>query len=98
MITALIAALSPFVLNSIMELAKWLSGLKQTATLRLLLAVFALAGTVAVSALNGTPVNPDSLSSLLQTALTAFVAFVASHGSYTLFFKSSAPATPPAVA
>jgi hypothetical protein len=96
MLSSILVALSPFILNAVMGVAKWAGGLQGTAGKRFLLAVLSLVGVVSFSALNGTPVDPNSISSLVQTILEAFVAFLAAHGSYHLFF--SQPSTPAAPA
>lgn len=88
MLTALVAALGPFIINFAMQAAKWLSGMNSTAGKRFVLALFSIAGVIAYSAYNGTPVDPNSITSLVQVALLSLGAFLASHGSYTLFSGS----------
>lgn len=87
MLATIIAGLSPFILNTIMGITKWTGGVQSTGGKRFLLAVFSLIGVVAYGALMGQPVNMDSISSLLQTAIEALVAFLAAHGSYHLFWQ-----------
>lgn len=90
MLSAIIVALSPFALNLVMGVVKWLSPLETTASKRVVLALFSLAGVIAASAMTGTPVDPNTVSSIIQTIVEAFVAFVLAHGSYTLFWKADA--------
>jgi hypothetical protein len=89
MLSAIVVALSPFVLNTVMGVVKWLSPLETTASKRVVLALFSLAGVIATSAMTGAPVDPNTVSSIIQTIVEAFVAFVLAHGSYTLFWQSS---------
>jgi hypothetical protein len=84
MILALLAAIGPFLINGAVEFAKWLTAFNSTAGKRFLLAVVAIFGAIGFSALNGTPLDVNSVSSLVQTALEAFAAFLAAYGSYTL--------------
>lgn len=98
MLTSLALVLSPFVLNGVMSVVKWLGNMQagqQTGAKRFFLALFALAGVVAFSALSGNPVDPNSISSLVQTIFASFATFVLAHGSYTLFWQQAATATPP---
>ena len=88
MLETIILALVPFGLNMIMGIVKWLSGLETTASKRFWLALFSLVGVVALKATNGTPVDPNQISSLLQVIAETFIAFIASHGSYTLFWNN----------
>src|SRR4051794_20228111 len=90
MLVAITAALGPFIINGAVEFAKVLTGFNSTAGKRLLLAVVALLGAISFSALTGNPVNVDSISSLVQTALEALVAFMAAHGSYSLLTGKTA--------
>jgi hypothetical protein len=87
MLTAILLALSPFVLNLVMAVVKWLSPMESTSSKRVVLALFSLAGVIAVSATTGSPVDPNVVSSILQTLVETFVAFLLAHGSYTLFWK-----------
>jgi hypothetical protein len=87
MLSAIALALSMFVLNMVMGVVKWLSPLETTAAKRVILALLSLAGVIATSAMTGTPVDPNMVSSIVQVIVEAFVAFVLAHGSYTLFWK-----------
>lgn len=87
MLSALLLAISPFILNIVMGVVKWLSPLETTTSKRAVLALFSLAGVIATSAMTGTPVDPNMISSITQVIVEAFVAFVLAHGSYTLFWK-----------
>lgn len=84
MLTAIIAAAGPFILNVVMEFTKWLTSVSSTAGKRFLLAVLSLVGVIAYSALNGTPLDVNSVSSIAQVLLTTAGAFLAAHGSYSL--------------
>jgi len=88
MVSAIILAISPFVLNVIMGVVKWLSPLETTASKRVVLTLFSLAGVIAASAMTGSPVDPNLVSNILMTLVEAFVAFVLAHGSYILFWKA----------
>jgi hypothetical protein len=90
MIIAIVAALGPFILNGAMELTKWLTSVSSTGGKRFFLAVLAIIGAIAFSALYGTPLDVNSISSLAQTGLIAIGAFLASHGSYTLITGKTA--------
>lgn len=90
MLESIILALSPFALNAVMGIVKWLSAMESTAGKRFFLALFSLVGVIALNAMNGTPVDPNQVSSLLQTIMETFIAFIAAHGSYTLFFNKPA--------
>jgi hypothetical protein len=89
MITAIIAAVGPFVLNGAMEFTKWLTSISSTAGKRFLLALLSLVGVIAYSALNGTPLDVNSVSSIAQVLLTTAGAFLAAHGSYSLLTGST---------
>lgn len=82
-----IVLISPFVLNGVVELFKWMAQRLSTGSKRGILAIFALIGAVAYSQLTGTPINMDSISSIWQVIADAGVAFILSHGTYTLFFN-----------
>jgi hypothetical protein len=84
MLTAIITAVGPFALNAVMELTKWLTNVGSTGGKRFLLALLSLAGVIAYSALNGTPLDVNSVSSIATVLLTSAGAFLAAHGSYTL--------------
>lgn len=95
MLTAFIAAFGPFIINLAMQAAKALSGMSGTAGKRFILALFSIVGVVTYSALNGTPVDPNSIISLATTALLSLGAFFAAHGSYSLITgKTSKPEVP----
>lgn len=87
MLSAIILAIMPFVLNMIMGVVKWLSPLETTVSKRVILALFSLAGIIAGSAMTGTPVDPNQVSAILTVIVETFVAFLLAHGSYTLFWK-----------
>jgi hypothetical protein len=92
MLEAIIVALSPFVLNAVMGLAKWFGNLQTTAGKRFLLALFSIIGVLAYSSLNGTPVDTNSISNLVTVAMQALAAFLMAHGSYVLFWQKAAAA------
>jgi hypothetical protein len=91
MLTAILAALLPFVLNGAMELTKWLTKVSSTPVMRFFLAVLSIVGVISFSAANGTPLDTGILTGLLQTAFEALVAFIAAHGSYSLLTGRTAP-------
>jgi hypothetical protein len=84
MLLAIAAAVGPFIINGVVQFTKWLTGTSSTAGKRFLLALVAILGAIAYSALNGTPLDVNSISSLSQTGLEASAAFLAAHGSYNL--------------
>jgi hypothetical protein len=84
MLLAFVAAAGPFIINGAMEFTKWLTSVSSTAGKRFLLAILAIVGAIAYSALNSTPLDVDSLTSLGQIAFEAVAAFLAAHGSYSL--------------
>jgi hypothetical protein len=95
MLLALAAAISPFIMNGAVEFTKFLTGFNSTAGKRFLLAIVAFLGAMSFSALNGTPLDMNSVSSILQTAFEAFFAFFAAHGSYSILTgKTIAPEVP----
>jgi hypothetical protein len=63
-----------------------------TASKRVVLALFSLAGSIATSATTWTPVDLNMITSILQVFIETFVAFLSAHGGYTLFWKSPANA------
>jgi hypothetical protein len=69
------------ILNGAMEFTKWLTMVSSTTGKRFLLA---LIGVIAYSALNGTPLDVNSVSSIAQVLLTTAGAFLAAHDSYSL--------------
>lgn len=86
---AVVLALTPFVLNAVMAVAKWI-GAQDTSTpfKRTLLALFAIIGVVAGNTLAGTPITPDSISNDAIVLVQSFVMFVAAHGTYNLFWAA----------
>ena len=93
MLTAIIAAAGPFILNAAMEFTKWLTDVSTTGGKRFLLALLSLVGVISYSALNGTPLDVNSVSSIGQVLLTTAGAFLAAHGSYSLLTGKTAPQT-----
>ncbi len=87
MLSALLLALLPLAVNGVTALTNYAGGIRDTPAKRFVLAVVALMGVVAAAALTGNPVDPDSVTSMAQTAVEAFVTFLASHASYHLFLK-----------
>lgn len=95
MLLSLFAAASPFIINLAVEFTKYLTGFSSTAGKRSLLAIVSIVGAISFSALNGTPLDVNSVSSLMQTAMESVVAFLAAHGSYTILTgKTSATEIP----
>lgn len=88
MLTAIAAAAGPFIINGAMEFTKWLTNASTTGGKRFLLALIAILGAIAYSALNGTPLDVNSVTSLGQVAFEAIAAFLAAHGSYSLLTGS----------
>jgi hypothetical protein len=84
MLIAIASAVGPFIINGAMEFTKWLTKASTTGGKRFLLAIIAILGAIAYSALNGTPLDVNSLTSLGQVAFEAIAAFLAAHGSYSL--------------
>jgi hypothetical protein len=91
MLLSLLAAASPFLINLAVEFTKYLTGFSSTAGKRFLLAVLSLFGAISFSALSGTPLDINSVSSILQIAFEAFFAFFAAHGSYSLLTGRTDP-------
>lgn len=91
MLLAFVAAAGPFIINGAMEFTKWLTSVSSTAGKRFLLAILAILGAIAYSALNGTPLDVDSLTSLGRLAFESALAFMAAHGSYSLLTRKTAP-------
>jgi hypothetical protein len=91
MLLSLFAAVSPFIINLAVQGAKYLTGFSSTAGKRFILAVVSLLGAVSFSALSGTPLDINSVSSILQIAGETLIAFFASHGTYTLITGPSVP-------
>ena len=67
MLISIIMSLSPFVLNAVMGVIKWLSDLQEQSSKRFFLALFSLFGVVAFSASTGNPVDPNSIANLFET-------------------------------
>jgi hypothetical protein len=87
---AFLIAFTPFALNAVMGIVKWMGAKDMTTPgKRFLLAIFALVGVVAGNSLLGTPVQPDSITSILSILFESLAAFIAAHGSYTLFWNKS---------
>jgi hypothetical protein len=59
------------------EFVKWLTNTGTTGGKRFVLALVAILGAISFSALTGTPLNVDSVSSLVQVAFEALAAFLA---------------------
>jgi hypothetical protein len=97
MLLALIAAAGPFVINAAMEFTKWLTSVSSTSGKRFLLAILAIFGAIAYSAVNGTPLDVTSLTYLGQVAFQSALAFFAAHGTYSLMTggKPSVPTFSP---
>ena len=84
---SLIAIISPFLLNGIMQAFKYAAGSLSTTSKRVILAGLALVGALSYSELFGTPVDMDSISSIWGILLDSAVTFLLSHATYTLFFN-----------
>jgi hypothetical protein len=96
MLLAIAAAAGPFIINGAMQFTKWLTSVSTTGGKRFLLAILAILGAIAYSALNGTPLDVNSLTSLGQVmAIEALAAFLAAHGSYSLLTGKTAPSEIP---
>ena len=83
MVSAIILAISPFVLNIIVALAPGDYSFQAHRPV----AVFP-GSVIATSAMTGASVDPYMGSNILMVLVEAFVAFVLAHGSYTLFWKA----------
>lgn len=84
-----ILLLLPFVNNIVMSVIKWLGDNaiapnSRNAVLRSVLAALSLVGVIAASFLNGTPVDPNQVSSLVIVILETVGVFVVSHFSYLI--------------
>ena len=96
MLLAIAAAAGPFIINGAMQFTKWPTSVSTTGGKRFLLAILAILGAIAYSALNGTPLDANSLTSLGQVmAIEALAAFLAAHGSYSLLTGKTAPSEIP---
>jgi hypothetical protein len=91
MILAIAAAVGPLLINGAVEFTKWLTSVSTTGGKRFLLALAAIVGAISYSPLSGTPLDPNSLTSLGQVAFEAIAAFLAAHGSYSLITGKTAP-------
>jgi hypothetical protein len=91
MLLAIAAAVLPLFINGVMEFTKWLTGFSSTGGKRFLLAIVSILGAAAFSALTSTPLNVDSITSLVQTAFEALAMFLAAHGSYSLLTGKTSP-------
>ncbi len=91
MLLAFLAAAGPFIINGAMEFTKWLTSVSTTAGKRFLLAILAILGAIAYSALNGTPLDESTFTYLGQLAFQSALAFMAAHGSYSLLTGKTAP-------
>ncbi len=74
----------PLIINGAVEFTKWLTNVSSTGGKRFLLALAAILGAISFSALTDTPLNVDSITSLVQIGFEALAAFLAAHGSYSL--------------
>ena len=80
--------LVPFITAALMYMTKWLAGLatvgnsKHHVTLRLLLIVFSMLGVVSTGALNGSEIDPDSISGLVSMFFQTGVSAYLSHAFY----------------
>lgn len=83
--TAFIIAITPFLLNGLMVIFKWITSVQDTSGKRILLGILSIVGVLAGNALSGSPIDVPTLGGLVQTVLLSGVAFLASHGSYNLF-------------
>lgn len=87
----MIVALLSLVLtnNIVMSAVKWLAGWSVTRTwLRVVLALLSILGVISASALNGTPVNFDSISQWVQLIAEVAGVAMASHFSYRIIKKA----------
>ena len=90
LLLSLAAAVSPFPINLAIELAQVSHGV----LVDFLLALVSLVGAISFSALSGTPLDINSVSSILQIAVEAFAAFFAAHGSYSIITGGTASSQP----
>ena len=89
MLTALVIAVSPFVLNALTAVVNLVLGIQSTTGKRIVLAVLSLIGMIAASAATGNPIDPTNLNSDLVVLAETFYGFLSSHASYHLFFKGT---------
>jgi hypothetical protein len=80
----------PFAVTAVMYAIKWLGGFAAfnngadaKPLLRLFLAVLSIVGVGALNLLSGTPVDADSLTTLIKIAAEAAASAFLSHGVYT---------------
>jgi hypothetical protein len=59
--------------------------------MRFFLAVLSIVGVISFSAANGTPLDNERITGLIQIAFEALLAFLAAHGSYSLLTGRTAP-------
>lgn len=86
----LMLAASPFILNSLMGMFKWMGAQDfSTPGKRMILALLSIVGVISTNALAHSALDMNSLSGLVQILLESFVAFIAAHGSYHFFWKSA---------
>ena len=92
MLTSILVALTPFILNGLTQITKVLAGASSVSWKRLILAIFAIVGVICGNALTGSPIDFPTVTGLIQVALVSGAAFLSAHGSYHLFFADSDPA------
>jgi hypothetical protein len=80
----------PSAVSAVLQAFKYLGGFElfnngaaARPLLRLFLAVLSVAGVGALNLLNGTPVDADSLTTLVKIAIEAAASALLSHGIYT---------------
>jgi hypothetical protein len=80
----------PFATTAIMFAFKWLGGFasfnngaEARPLLRLFLAALSIVGAGALSFLNGTPIDPNMITGLVQIGATALLSGYLSHSFYT---------------
>ena len=76
------------------EFVKWLTNAGTEGGKRFVLALVVILGAISFSALTGTPLNVDSVNSLVQVAFEALAAFLAARGSYSLITGSPSQRSP----
>ena len=98
MLILILVSLSPFVLNAVMAVNKWLSDLQDQGnkgSKRFFLALLSLVGVIAFSASQEIR-GPKFHVNLFETMVESFVAFLVVHGTYTLFWNRPKAMTQPA--
>ena len=93
MISSILIALMPFILNGLTQVTKYLTAASSVSWKRAILAVFAILGVLAGNALSGSPIDVPTLTGFIQTGLVSLVAFLSAHGSYHLFFAGDGTST-----